>query len=86
MSVQGREREALEKKIQGFVGLEIGAPDVAKDAVNEAMIRHWCDAMGDANPIYTDAEAAARSVHGGLVAPPTMMQAWILHGLDMALG
>jgi uncharacterized OB-fold protein/acyl dehydratase len=86
MSVQGREREALEKKIQGFVGLEIGAPDVAKDAVNEAMIRHWCDAMGDANPIYTDAEAAARSVHDGLVAPPTMMQAWILHGLDMALG
>jgi uncharacterized OB-fold protein/acyl dehydratase len=86
MSVQGKEREALEKQIAGFVGLEIGAPDVAKDVVNEAMIRHWCDAMGDANPVYADADVAAGTVHGGVVAPPTMMQAWILHGLDMALG
>ena len=86
VSVQGREREALEKEIAAFVGLEIGVPDVAKDAVNEAMIRHWCEAMGDANPVYTDPAIAAKTAHGGLVAPPTMMQAWILHGLDMALG
>jgi uncharacterized OB-fold protein/acyl dehydratase len=34
--------------------------------------------MGDANPIYVDEAAAAASVHGGLVAPPTMLQAWIM--------
>jgi uncharacterized OB-fold protein/acyl dehydratase len=84
--VQGNEREALEKKLETFVGIEIGAPDLGPDAVNEAMIRHWCDAMGDENPVYTDAEAASSSAHGGIVAPPTMMQAWILPGLDMALG
>lgn len=50
------------------------------DPVNEAMIRHWCDAMGDFNPVYLDPEAAARSVHGGLVAPPAMLQAWIMRG------
>ena len=54
------------------------------DAVNESMIRHWCEAMGDRNPAYTDAEAAKRSVHGGIVAPPTMLQAWMLGGIEMA--
>ena len=79
-------REALEKKLETFVGVPIGPPEVGPDKVDEAMIRHWCEAMGDENPIYTDSEAAAASVHGGIVAPPTMMQAWILGGLDMALG
>jgi uncharacterized OB-fold protein/acyl dehydratase len=44
------------------------------------MIRHWVQAMGDTNPVYTDAEAAARSVHGGLVAPPAMTQVWTMRG------
>ena len=46
------------------------------------MIRHWCDALGDRNPVYTDPEFAARSVHGGIVAPPTMLQAWTMRGLQ----
>jgi uncharacterized OB-fold protein/acyl dehydratase len=45
------------------------------------MIRHWAEAMGDTNPVYTDPEAAAASVHGGIVAPPSMLQAWIMRGL-----
>jgi uncharacterized OB-fold protein/acyl dehydratase len=77
-------REELEKKLESFVGLEIGEPELAGDAVNEAMIRHWCEAMGDTNPIYTDAAAAEASVHGGIVAPPSMLQAWMLRGIDMA--
>ena len=28
------------------------------------MIRHWCEAMGDTNPVYTDPAAAQASVHG----------------------
>lgn len=62
----------------------IGAPgelEVARDAVNQAMIRHWCDAMGDANPIYTDPGFAAQSIHGGIVAPPAMLNAWTMPGL-----
>lgn len=50
------------------------------DAVNRAMIRHWCEAMGDANPIYTDPDAAAACGHGDIVAPPTMLQAWAMRG------
>jgi uncharacterized OB-fold protein len=40
--------------------------------------------MGDANPVYTDAAAAAASVHGHLVAPPAMVQVWTMRGLRPA--
>jgi uncharacterized protein len=56
-------------------------PRPARDPVNLPMIRNWAEAIGDANPVYVDAEAAARSVHGGLVAPPAMAQAWTMGGL-----
>ena len=49
--------------------------------MNLPMIRNWAEAIGDANPVYTDAGAAARSVHGGLVAPPAMAQVWTMRGL-----
>src|SRR5438067_2432261 len=68
-------------KLRGFVGRSAGAPSKAWDAVNQAMIRHWCDAVGDRNPVYTDPAAAADSVHGEIVAPPTMLQAWTMKGL-----
>jgi uncharacterized OB-fold protein len=31
--------------------------------------------------VYTDPEFAAKSIHGGIVAPPTMLQAWTMRGL-----
>lgn len=46
------------------------------------MIRHWCDAIGDDNPAYTDEAAARKSLHGQIVAPPTMLQAWGMRGLE----
>ncbi len=48
---------------KAFEGQEVDAL-VAPDPVNQAMIRHWVEAMGDKNPVYTDPEAAAASVHG----------------------
>ena len=84
MSLQARDRQALETRLRAYVGVETGPPAEAPDLVNEAMIRHWCEAMGDRNPVYTDPEAAKESVHGGIVAPPTMLQAWILRGIAMA--
>ena len=61
-----------------------GPPRVAPDPVNLPMIRHWTQAMGDSNPIYTDAGAAAASVHGHVVAPPAMVQVWTMRGLRPA--
>ena len=68
----------LYDRLQAFVGKEIGAAHAAPDEVNVPMVRHWCEAMGDTNPIYLDQAAAQSSVHGGLVAPPTMLQAWVM--------
>ncbi len=59
----------------------LSEPRSARDPVNVPAIRAWTDAIGDANPVYTDAETAARSVHGGLVAPPAMVQVWTMPGL-----
>lgn len=72
--------KALYEQMQSTcLNQEVG-PYRAWDKVNRPMIRHWCDAMGDSNPIYTDPEAAAACGFGGVVAPPTMLQAWTMRG------
>ncbi|MCY4272048.1 MAG: MaoC family dehydratase N-terminal domain-containing protein, partial [bacterium] len=58
-----------------------GTPTTARDPVNQPMIRHWCDAMDDANPLYTDPAAARQGPHGEIVAPPAMLNAWNMTGL-----
>lgn len=72
--------DEFDARLQTFVGIEIGDPMPAPDEVNVPMVRHWCEAIGDTNPVYLDDTAANESVHGGLVAPPTMLQAWVMTG------
>jgi uncharacterized OB-fold protein/acyl dehydratase len=67
-------------KLKAFEGREV-AGLTAPDEVNQAMIRHWVQAMGDTNPVYVDADAAAASVHGEIIAPAVMLQAWTSQGL-----
>jgi hypothetical protein len=55
-----------------------GRPSAGPDPVNQPMIRHWAAAFEDANPVYTDPEAAAASRFGGIVAPPLMLQTWTM--------
>ena len=71
-------------QLQTFVGLEIGGLQPGPDEVNIPMVRHWCEAIGDSNPVYLNAQAAAASIHGGLVAPPTMLQAWVMRPFNVA--
>lgn len=66
---------------KSYEGQATKHPTVAKDAVNQAMIRHWAEAMGDTNPIYVDAAAAKATGRDDVVAPPTMLQAWTMRGL-----
>ena len=67
-------------KLKAFEGREV-AGLTAPDEVNQAMIRHWVQAMGDKNPVYVDPDAAASSVHGEIIAPAVMLQAWTSQGL-----
>lgn len=56
-------------------------PRVGRHPVNQPMMDHWLDAMGDRNPIYVDEAAAKAAGHPGIVAPPAMIQVWTMMGL-----
>jgi uncharacterized OB-fold protein/acyl dehydratase len=56
-------------------------PRVGRHPVNQPMVDHWLDAMGDTNPIYVDEDAAKAAGHPGIVAPPAMIQVWTMMGL-----
>ncbi|MFI1713510.1 bifunctional MaoC family dehydratase N-terminal/OB-fold nucleic acid binding domain-containing protein [Streptomyces litmocidini] len=65
--------DALHERLLAFVGRPAATAGTGKDPVNLPMIRHWCEAMGDAHPAYRGPDA---------VAPPTMLQAWTMGGLS----
>ncbi|MFJ2090423.1 bifunctional MaoC family dehydratase N-terminal/OB-fold nucleic acid binding domain-containing protein [Streptomyces sp. NPDC087901] len=66
-------RDELYERLRAYEGRAAATSGVGKDLVNEPMIRHWCEAMGDAHPAYGGP---------GAVAPPTMLQAWTMGGLS----
>lgn len=74
---------ALEAQIYAFVGRECGS-STAADPVNKAMIRHWCEVMGNTDPDHLDEEAAAAGSRGELVAPATMLFVWNQTGYAVA--
>lgn len=80
MSESTPETSDFVKGMRKHVGAT-GEPQIARHPVNEVMISHWADAIGDDNPIYVDADLAVKSVHGGIVAPPAMLDVWDRHGL-----
>ncbi|MFZ3566729.1 bifunctional MaoC family dehydratase N-terminal/OB-fold nucleic acid binding domain-containing protein [Streptomyces sp. BH097] len=72
--------EGYEKRLQAFVGCELSPLTPGQDPVNQPMIRHWAEAMGDTNPVYTDEAAARATGRPGVVAPASMVQAWTMRG------
>ncbi|MBV9484777.1 MAG: MaoC family dehydratase N-terminal domain-containing protein [Frankiaceae bacterium] len=72
--------EDLLATVRALVGTE-GPVQVARHPVNLPAIADWCDAIGDHNPVYSSEAAAAKSVHGGVVAPPATLDIWDRLGL-----
>jgi uncharacterized protein len=70
-------RESIEK----ITATVVAKPRDARDPVNLPTIKNWVEALGDANPIYVDEDAAKAAGHPGLVAPPAMIQVWTMFGL-----
>jgi acyl dehydratase len=68
---------ALTQEQQSLIGVE-SPPRPAPDAVNQAMARHWCEMVEDANPIYFDEEYARGTWLEGPLAPPTMLFTWAM--------
>ncbi len=77
-TMTAEEIRAAGEKIQQ---LGESAPRLGRDPVNQPMINNWVEALGDANPIYVDDEAARAAGHPGIVAPPAMAQVWTMPGL-----
>ncbi|HEV2362411.1 MAG TPA: MaoC family dehydratase N-terminal domain-containing protein, partial [Acidimicrobiales bacterium] len=75
----------LDALLQSFVGKSADAPVLGPDAVNLPMIRHFVEAVGDENPVYIDDEAAVATGRPRLIAPPHMLQTWIMPGLRRKL-
>jgi uncharacterized protein len=75
--------EALQKEFDSFAGRSSAPPTRGAEPVNTAMIRHWVEAMGDYNPVYVDDAAAKEAGFPGVIAPPTMLQAWTMRGLRL---
>ncbi|MEU7054459.1 OB-fold domain-containing protein [Streptomyces sp. NPDC046197] len=65
--------DELGPRLKAYEGRSAAVAGTGRDPVNAPMIRHWCEAMGDANPAYTGPDA---------IAPPTMLQAWTMGGLS----
>ena len=60
-----------------------GKIEVARDSVSEPVIRSWCDAMSESNPLYINQDFANDSKHGGIIAPPAMLHVWTMSGLHL---
>jgi uncharacterized OB-fold protein/acyl dehydratase len=77
---QAAQADGYEARLAAFVGRELVPLRPGPDPVNRPMIRHWVEAMGDADPIHRDDEAARATGRSGVVAPATMVQAWTMRG------
>ena len=83
----------LQKTLDAFAGTPAGPTGTAPYGVNEPMIHHWCDAVGDRNPAYldevrwTDTWGAPRSggrTHIGIVVPgpgERRDERWVVHNI-----
>jgi len=60
-------------RIDELLALGETDPRPALDAVNEPMIRHWTEAIGETDPRFAGEHP---------VAPPAMAQVWTMYGLD----
>ncbi len=54
-------------------------------AATKDSIRHFCEGIGDSNPLFTDAEYAKKSKQGRVVAPPFFLYSvyWAAQGRGM---
>jgi acyl dehydratase len=56
---------------------KVSAPSWGGYPISEVQIMYWCDMVEDGNPLYQDGEYAAKSRHGGVIAPPMGLITWM---------
>jgi acyl dehydratase len=53
--------------------------------VSREKVREFAEAIGDANPVYVDRDAAATHGHADIAAPPTFVMIPVMNGFDMLM-
>lgn len=61
----------LTDEVRGLLGRSVSF--AAPEPLGRAAIRYFAIAIGDANPLYTDAGFAHRHGHPDVIAPPTLV-------------
>ncbi len=59
--------------IPDYVDEETPPGELSETEVCEYLIRHWCEALEDGNPLYLDRGFARSKGHSDIVAPPWMV-------------
>ncbi|MBI2907122.1 MAG: MaoC family dehydratase N-terminal domain-containing protein [Chloroflexi bacterium] len=57
------------ESLRSRIGLDLRVPIFNEVATKDA-IRHWCQGMGDDNPLYLDTDYASKTRYGCIIAPP----------------
>ncbi len=70
--------DPIVEAIEAVIAAGGGEPLTSPDGVNAPMIRHWCEAFGETNPVYRDASVAEGTRHGEVIAPPGMLGVWTM--------
>jgi acyl dehydratase len=61
-------------EMRALIGTELRTEgSVNNEYADRHAILRFCEGIGDGNPLWTDEEYAAKSVHGGIIAPPTFI-------------
>ena len=68
------QESVITDEMRAAVGVE--SEPVTYDVERGAIIK-FAQAIGDANPLFNDEEAARESRYGGIIAPPTFMRSLI---------
>lgn len=58
-------------ELRAWIGREVSY--TAPEPLGAASLRYFALAIGDGNPLYQDEAFAARTRHGGVIAPPTLV-------------
>lgn len=72
----GKFTDEMLEKMRSMIGTELRTDGCVNNeyATRHAILR-FCEGIGDDNPLWTDSDYAAQSVHGGLIAPPSFILA-----------
>lgn len=64
-------RRLLTSQLEALVGCEVSY--TAPEALGQASIRYFAQAIADDNPLYRDQSAARRAGYDDVIAPPTLV-------------